>query len=72
MKGGYTGDIALDDISYAPGTCAVSPKIALPVKPTSKAPPTGNPTTPGMFDLPNVTGQSIFRNKIYLRCSCFS
>ena len=49
LAGGFRGDIALDDISYVPGTCSVSPSIAVPIIPTKKPQPTPNPTIPGMY-----------------------
>lgn len=49
---GYRGDIAIDDIAFTVGTCAILPHNAKPAPPPTIPPTTGPPTVPpkGKFD----------------------
>ena len=43
---GYTGDIAIDDVSYTVGSCVVQPSTAVPRPPTTSPPASTRPPTP--------------------------
>ena len=42
---GYLGDVAIDDITYRSGACAITPPNAVPASLTTLTPPTTTPTT---------------------------
>lgn len=48
---GFTGDIAIDDITYTVGACPVQPKEALPTMSTTSPPPVVTTRPPkGAYD----------------------
>ena len=43
---GFTGDIAIDDVSYSIGSCVIRPSTAVPRPPTTSRPATTRQPTP--------------------------
>ena len=43
---GFTGDIAIDDVSYTVGSCVIKPTTAVPRPPTTSRPATTRQPTP--------------------------